>query len=230
MKTFTKMLALLVTTPLFAPGLAGADVADPSVATVEVPAPYSYAWHDSRLQSGIGISAMLGVGVGGFTNQTMRDTVSLSVASLWDLRVTIGSHTPLALDLSYVGTASGIDALIGFQHGTLIGTTAEGALRYNILPHNAWNPYTFAGIGWQRYDLTGGSFALSDTGMNDSDNSIVFPMGAGLAYRDRSGIVADVHGTFRANTRAGLVLDGPGSTSYAPMHTWAASAAFGFEY
>lgn len=75
------------------------------------------------------------------------------------------------------------------------------------------------------WSISGGSFALSDTGMNDSDNSIVFPMGAGLAYRDRNGLVADVHATFRTSTRAGLVLDGRGAASHAP-----GSASFGFEY
>lgn len=215
-----KRFTLLASTALFAPNLASADD----------PGPYSYSWHDNRLSSGYGVSATVGSGVSGFTNHSMRNAVTSSVSGLWDLHVTLGSHTPLALDLSYVGTVTSIDGLIGAQSGSLIGTAAESALRYNILPHHAWNPYAFAGIGWQRYDLTGGTFTLSDTGINESDNSIVFPMGAGLVYRDRSGFVVDVHGTFRANTRAGLVLEHADSTSYAPMHTWAASGALGFEF
>jgi len=85
-------------------------------------------------------------------------------------------------------------------------------------------------MGWQRYDTTGGTFRLSDTGMNESDNSIVFPMGAGIAYRDRSGLVLDLRGTFRTNTDYGLVLESGTSASYVPMHSWEASAAAGYEF
>lgn len=222
MKTMTKILSVLA---------CGAAVIAPRAARAEdPPGVYSYAWHDSRMKSDIGVSTIVGGGVTGFTDRTMRDSLTSNVAGLWDLRVTIGSHTPLALDLSYVGTGATINSLIGTQNGTLVGTIAEGALRYNILPHYAWNPYAFAGIGWQRYDITGGTFSLSDTGMNSSDNSVVFPMGAGIGYRDPSGLVLDLRGTFRANTGYGLVLESVGSTSYAPMHSWEASGALGYEF
>jgi hypothetical protein len=220
MKTRTIVIAGVAV--LAAPGLAIADD--------EAPSPYSYSWHESQLKSDIGISTQLGGGVSGFTDQTMRDTVSSAVSGLWDLRVTLGSHTPLAVDVGYVGTAANIDALVGTQSGTLIGNTFEGALRYNVLPHYKFTPYAFAGVGWQRYDVTGGSFTTSDSGMADSDNSMVFPLGAGLSYRDQSGLVVDLRGTFRANTNAGLVLDNVGSTTFAPLHTWAASGSIGYEF
>jgi len=217
-----KIVSFLVTaSALTAPLIASAE---------DEPGIYSYAWNEPRLQTGIGVSAILGGGITGFTDQTMRDTVSSDVGGLWNLRVTIGSHIPLALDLAYVGTAANINALTGTQTGHLVGTTAEGALRWNMLPHYSVNPYAFAGIGWQRYDLTGGSFTLSDSGIRDTDNSVVFPMGAGVAYRDQSGFVADLHGTFRANARAGLVQESVGSDKFAPMHTWEASGAIGYEF
>jgi len=57
-----------------------------------------------------------------------------------------------------------------------------------------------------------------------------------LSIRDRIGFVVDLRGTFRANTDQGLVLENPGATNtpssndYAPMHTWEASAAVGYEF
>jgi hypothetical protein len=222
MRTITKTLSIIAFgAAISAPHAARAD--DP-------PSAYSYAWHDSRLRSDFGVSAILGGGLTGFTDKSMRDTMANSVGGLWDLRVTLGSHTPLALDLGYIGTAGKINALTGAKSGTLIGTTAEAALRFNILPHSAWNPYAFAGIGWQRYDVTGATFTTADTGLNSSDNSIVYPMGAGIAYRHPSGLAVDAHGTFRANTNYGLVLDRVGGNSYAPMHAWEASAAAGYEF
>jgi hypothetical protein len=196
---------------------------------------YSYAWTDDQLKSGIGVSAILGGGVTGFTDKTMRDTTS-SVGGLWDLRVTIGSHIPLALDVSYLGSAMNINGLPSGRNGTLVGTTAEAALRFNILPHYAWNPYIFGGVGWQRYDVTQTNVTLSDSGMNDKDNLLEFPMGAGIAFR-KAGFVGDLRGTFRAAMDQNLVLKNPSSapisptsSDFAAMHTWEASAAVGYEF
>lgn len=194
------------------------------------PDTYGDAWHERHLASGIGVSATVSGGVTGFTERTMRDAVTTNVGGLWGLRVTYGSHLPFALDVNYAGTAGTIQAPTGGQSGTLIGTTVEAAIRYNVLPHFAWNPYAFAGMGWQRYDVTGASMHPWDSGMTTGDNSAVFPFGAGIAYRDRSGLVLDVHGTFRLNVNPGLVLETPGSSSYAPMHTWEASGGIGYEF
>jgi len=221
MKILTLIVSFFACAALGAAGVSRAD---------DAPDPYSYGWHNSQLKSDIGVSTLVGGGVTGFTDKTMRDSMSSNAGGLWDLRVTLGTHTPLGLDVNYVGTGANINALIGSQSGTLIGTTFEGALRFNVLPHHRWDPYAFAGIGWQRYDITGGNFSLSDSGMNESDNSVVFPMGAGIAFRDTSGLVLDLHGTFRANANPGLVLENAGSNNFAPMHSWEASAAIGYEF
>jgi len=207
----------------------GCSLVVPVVASADESDPYDYSWHEASLESGIGVSTILGGGISGFTDSHMRDTVSSDVNGLWDLRVTLGSHTPLALDIGYVGTAADIDVLDNTSNATLIGSTVEGALRYNILPHYAWNPYLFAGMGWQNYSVSGEDVNLSDAGINDSDNSIVFPMGGGIAYRD-SGFVADVRGVFRANTDSSLVVENARSNTYVPLHTWEASAALGYEF
>jgi hypothetical protein len=200
-------------------------------ATVEETDIYSYSWNEPMLSSGIGISAILGGGVAGFTDKQMRSTTS-DLGGLWDLRIAIGSHVPLALELGYVGTATNITGLPAGNKGTLIGTTAEAALRWNVLPHFAWTPYLFGGAGWQRYDVTQTHVSLSDSGMNDHDNLLVFPMGAGIAWRT-NGFVADLRGTFRAATDEDLVLKNSvlsTSSDFVPMHTWEASAALGYEF
>lgn len=194
---------------------------------------YSYSWYEPRLPSGIGVSTILGGGVAGFTDKQMRSTTS-DLGGLWDLRVTIGSHLPLALELGYVGTATNINGLPAGNKGTLIGTTAEAALRWNMLPHFAWTPYLFGGAGWSRYDVTQTHVSLSDGGMNEHDNLLVFPLGVGIAWRT-NGFVADVRGTFRAATDEDLVLKNSAvpstsSNDFVPMHTWEAGAALGYEF
>jgi hypothetical protein len=218
------------------PVIAPVDPVDVDVdVDLGTPDRFSYAWRDDSLRSGIGVSTILGGGVVGFTDETMRATTS-DVGGLWNLRVTLGTHIPLGLDVSYLGTATNINGLPGGQSGTLIGTTVEGALRYNMLPHHIVTPYVFGGVGWQRYDVTETNVTLSDSGMNDFDNLIEFPVGGGLSYR-RDGFVGDLRGTFRAATEQNLVLKptsitpgAPTSEDFVPMHTWEASAALGYEF
>jgi len=112
----------------------------------------------------------------------------------------------------------------------MIGTTLEAAVRYNPLPHCVWSPYAFAGMGWQRYDVTGTSMHMWDSGMGNGDNSAVYPFGAGVAYHAGNRLMVDVHGTFRLNENPGLVLDRQSSNSYVPMHTWEASGGIGYEF
>lgn len=203
-----------------------------STAVVDVD-PYGYEWYEPGLMSGVGVSTILGGGVTGFTDRTMRNTTS-NLGGMWDLKVAIGSHMPLALELGYVGSATNINGLPTGQKGTLIGTTAEADLRFNILPHAPVTPYVFGGVGWQRYDVTQATVSLSDGGMNSHDNLLEFPVGGGLAYR-MQGFVFDLRGTFRATTDNNLVLttprvNGTNSDNFANMHSWEASAAVGYEF
>lgn len=197
----------------------------------------AYAWSAPGLASNIGVGVEVGGGIGGFTDQAMRNVTS-SVDGLWSVNVGLGTHVPIGLDLSYMGSAQRINALFGTAHGDLIGTTAEAKLRWNILPHEMVNPYIFGGVGWQHYDVTNTTFTLSDAGMNNFDNVAEFPMGAGIAFRADSGLTVDLKGVFRAVTDQNLVLKAPltglvGATSssdYVPMHNWQASLAIGYEW
>jgi hypothetical protein len=192
------------------------------------PGPLSYAWYDPYLVSGVGVGFAVGGGLSGFTDRAMRNTVSSNVGGLWDARASFGTHIPLGIDVSYLGTAANINTINGNANGTLVGTTVEAALRYNILPHNTFNPYIFAGAGWQRYDVTNMHFAQSDTGMAPHDNMAEFPMGAGFGVRDVSGFNFDLRGTFRATTDSTLLQESNGN--YAQLHMWEASGAVGYEF
>jgi hypothetical protein len=201
------------------------------------PSDYGHGWSESGLQpplqSGIGISTLLGAGVGGFTDAHARDAMAASVGAAWDLRVTLGSHSMFAIDLDYAGTSADVNALSGSSSasntGTLIGTSFEAAFRYNVWPDYELNPYVFVGMGYQRYDVTGTHFVEADTGIADSDTLAVFPMGAGIAYRD-NGLVLDMRATFRFASESILMRDSIASTSHADLHTWGATVGAGYEF
>jgi len=190
---------------------------------------FGYSWSEPRLRTGIGVSADIGGGVAGFTDQQLRNQLTTQVSGLWDARVAIGTHIPLGLELGYVGTAQNLNSLRGTPEGTLVGSVAEATLRYNVLPHFAWNPYVFAGVGYQRFDVQNMTFATADAGVKSNENLIEYPMGTGISYRTLSGFLVDLRGTFRAEASSTLVRDLTGGT-YASAHWWEASGSLGYEF
>jgi len=192
--------------------------------------PTAHAQDNPDLMSKYGVIIGVGGGVEGFTNKTMRDTTS--PAGDWDVRVEAGSQLPVSIEAAYVGSAANVDSLIGSRSGTLVGSTVEGDVRGNLINSSDFRPYVFVGAGWRRYDVTQVDFTVSDAGMNDSDNVVVFPMGLGVDYH-YGALRADARFTFRAVTDNNLVLQNVGSgnnDNFAPMHTWGAAARIGYEF
>jgi len=196
---------------------------------------FDFDWHNPRLRSGIGVSMVAGGGVAQFTKATMRGTTS-DIGGLWNVHLTLGTHLPLALDLAYVGTATHIGGLPTGNSATLLGSAAEGTLRWNVLPNFVWTPYVFGGVGYQRYDVKGGNVSLSDSGMNSSDNLLSVPAGLGFVWRGDNGLVADIHGTYRFTWFQDLVLangapiNTTSNNSFVKLDNWEASAAIGYEF
>lgn len=187
------------------------------------------------LESGIGVGLTVGAGVSGFATRSLREATS-PIGGLWDLRAAFGTHTPLAIEVGYVGTAMSIRSALDQQTATLISTTFESDVRVNFAPHYLADPYVFAGLGWQRYTIDEPDFTIMRTGIANRADVLEVPVGAGLSYRD-GGFVADARGTFRAVRDANLVLDQPeltartpGEQRFAPMHNWEASLAVGYEF
>lgn len=169
-----------------------------------------------------GVGVTLGGGVENFTSTTANDVTDL--AGSWAVRVELGSHLSTAFEAGYVGTAQTIQGFVGTQDTTLIGTTVEGAFKFNVPTGTAFRPFGFAGLGWRRYDLRNSDFAVSNVGFRDSDDLMVIPLGAGIRYEYR-GISADARFTFRPSIGNDLITE-PGSDSTA-LHTWAVGASIG---
>lgn len=192
------------------------------------PTRFSYAWTDPTLQSGIGIGFSAGGGIGGFTDPKMRDTMTNRVAGLGGIRVSLGTQIPLGVELGYTGMAGHVNTIAGQANGTLVGTTFEGVLRYNILPHNVVSPYVFAGLGWQHYGVWNMQVAQADTGLRSSDDVMSVPTGVGFTMHDPSGVSLDVRGEYRATTDSTLLRESTGD--YADLSSWEASAQLGYEF
>jgi hypothetical protein len=171
-----------------------------------------------------GIGITIGGGVENFTNDRAENTTEL--AGSWDVRVEVGTRLPLSLEAAYVGTAQTIQGLTTDQDATLVGTTVEGALKFNVTTRSPLRPFIFAGMGWRRYDTTDANFSTAAAGIAEKDDLLVFPLGAGLRY-DYRGFDADVRITYRPAIGADLISDPIGSDGVAALHTWAIGAHIG---
>ena len=191
-------------------------------------------WSDPGKLSRIGIGIDVGGGITGFVDSKVRNTTSM-VGGTWSARASFGTRIPLGLEVGYVGSATNITGQLGRAQATLLGTTLESTLRYNVFPRARLMPYVFAGLGYQRYRINDRTFQLSDTGIASHDQLLVVPSGVGAMYRFGS-IVADARATFRWAEGGNLVLETPQQSletatgTFAPMHTWDASVNLGYEF
>jgi len=172
-----------------------------------------------------GIGVVLGGGVEGFTDQTMRDTTN--VGGNWDVRAIFGTRQYLGFEAAYIGSAQGINALGLDTNAVLVGNGVQGNLRLNFTKDNLVQPFAYAGAAWRRYDLQNADFNTS--AVNESDDVLEIPMGVGLGYKYR-GLLFEARGEFRATTNEDLMPSLAGNDDFAKMHRWGANANLGYAF
>jgi len=199
--------------PQYAPEYEYKSPVRPSVFAADAPQP-----HRPDLISPIGVSAMLGGAVTGFTAEDARD--STDTGGGWNARLIVGTRSMIAGELAYVGTIQDVNALGLDSDAQLLGNGGELVARVNFLP-GMFQPYVFGGAAYVHYNLVNDDFNTSS--INDSDNVVQFPVGAGLTFR-YEGLVVDGRGAFRPTADADLFGDD------SKMHTWSANLNAGFEF
>lgn len=177
-----------------------------------------------KLYTQIGVSASVGGGVFGFTDSKMTDFTN--VGGTWGARIVAGTRLPVSIEAAYSGGAAAIDAIGLDNNAILVSTGIEGEARVNFLTGD-WQPYALAGIGWRRYDVTNTKVNTSD--VQDSDNVLEVPMGAGIAWRYK-GLVVDARGMFRAAFSNDLVAPQGQGNNKPDLHNWEAMINGGWEF
>jgi hypothetical protein len=145
-------------------------------------------WYDT-----IGYGLSLGGGVDGFVGDAFRDLTN--TGGSWNLRFTAGTRSYLALELSYIGSAQGIDAIGLDNDAVLVGNGLQAALRINFLRNYVVQPFVYGGAAWRNYTLSNTIVNVSD--VNDSDDVFEIPVGVGVAGYI-SGFMADLRAEYRA--------------------------------
>ncbi len=174
-----------------------------------------------------GVAFVLGGGVEGFTNDSMRQ--STKDGGNWDARAIFGTRDWVGFEAAYIGSAQSIDALGLDGNALLVGNGVQGNLRLNLTTNQLVQPFAFAGAAWRHYSLQNTGINTSD--VRDTDDVLEVPMGVGLAYK-YDGFMIDARGEFRAVTGNDLMpslTDTAGDTR-AEMHRWGVNANIGYAF
>jgi opacity protein-like surface antigen len=177
----------------------------------------------------LGVGVLVGGGVIGFATDEMIDVTT--VGGSWEARVAIGTQLPIGLELGYLGSAQGLDAIGLDDDAILLSNGAEAVARFNIIAEAPLQPYAFGGAGLRNYQIVNTDENVSN--LADSDNVFEVPVGAGVSFRVVEGLLLDVRGTYRFAfdddlTAPDLAEDEPDVGSN--LNSWGASLRVGFEF
>jgi len=174
-----------------------------------------------------GVAFVLGGGVDGFTDDSMRS--STKDGGSWDARAIFGTRDWVGFEAAYIGSAQSINALGLDNNALLVGNGVQGNLRLNLTKNQLVQPFAFAGAAWRHYNLQNQGINTSD--VRDSDDVLEIPVGVGLAYK-YEGFMIDARGEFRAAKGEDLMpsLSGLDGDSRAEMHRWGVNANIGYAF
>lgn len=187
-----------------------------------VSTPTTYEREETTLER-YGIAVALGGGVEGFTDDTAR--TATDDGGSWNVRLALGTRSPIGFEAAYIGSAQGIDALGLDNDAILVGNGVEGKVRVNLLDANI-QPFAFGGVGWRRYSLTRNDFNTS--AISEEDDVLEIPLGAGIATK-WMGFMFDARGEYRFATEEDLMPSLNGN-SEAALHRWGINANVGYAF
>lgn len=174
----------------------------------------------------IGMAVSLGGGVGQFTDSAIRDKTSPN--GEWEARLLFGTHSPLAAEAAYVGTAGSINALGLDDSAVLMSNGVEGLARLNFIDGPV-QPFAVGGASWVRYNVVNSHVNTSD--VRNQDDVLAIPVGAGVAtYIPETGFMADIRFMYRFTFDDELLRPTVLNTTGASLSNWNVSLRLGYAF
>jgi hypothetical protein len=173
--------------------------------------------------SKMGSAIMLGGGFEDFTQSVPKSTST--GGGSWNLRLAAGTRKFVGLEAAYVGSARNVQVLGGPTNTTLVSNGAEGALRINVpivAGLTLLEPFGFAGIGWQHYNMSRAAVGTAD--IATTDDVMTVPYGAGFMV-SRGLLMLDARATWH-ETYYNDIYRASGSK----LNTWGVGGNIGVEF
>lgn len=193
--------------------------APPPAPEAEAP-PKKHAAHHNMVFAPSEIAVTTGAGPANYFGSALNST--LDVGAAWDARLTFGARSVLALEAAYVGSTNNIDTLSG-THGRLDSHGVDGDLRLQL--PLVVEPYIFGGVGYNHMALVRTDSPSFAGPLNQDDNQVTVPAGAGISANLGKHTTLDVRGTYRLIPDNGLTTMSTGN-----LHQWVAQAHVGYVF
>jgi hypothetical protein len=125
------------------------------------------------------LAITLGMGIADFTRGPVRNITSPSGAL--DVRLTVGTRTPLAFEAQYRGTLGHEHDPFALEDPMLVTTQLTGSARFNFTTRRV-QPFFVGGLGWINLHSFGRDQApVAAATFAHDGNGLVVPLGLGLA-------------------------------------------------
>jgi opacity protein-like surface antigen len=171
-----------------------------------------FAPHEVSLTTGAGVANYFG-------GADSPDTIDAGAA--WDARLTMGIHSPIALEAAYMGAVNNLDAGNG-GHGQVHSNGFDGDVRFQ-LPTRV-QPYVFGGVGYNHMEVRNNGTGAAGNYVG-KDDQVTVPAGGGVtAYVGRH-VTLDARGTYRFIPDNGITV-----MSDRHLHQWLAQAHVGYAF
>jgi opacity protein-like surface antigen len=198
----------------------GEQAVAPAPPPPEAMAPPPRKHHHNIIFAPQEIAVATGAGPANYFGSALNST--LDVGAGWDARVTFGARSVLALEAAYVGSTNNIDTLSG-THGRLDSHGIDSDLRLQLPTVVA--PYIFGGVGYNHMALVRTASESFAGPLNENDNQVTVPAGAGLSANLGKHATVDVRGTYRLIPDNGITVMNNGN-----IHQWMAQANVGYTF
>ena len=166
------------------------------------------------------IAVSTGAGPANYFGSALNSTIDTGAA--WDARLTFGTRSVLALEAAYVGSTNNIDLQSG-SHGRLNSHGIDGDLRLQV--PLVVEPYIFGGVGYNHMTVSQADASSNAGPLNDSDDQLTVPAGAGFSAYLGKHTTLDARGTYRYIPDNGLT-----AMSSRALHQWVAAAHVGYVF
>ncbi len=163
-----------------------------------------------------GMSVEGGGGVTGFLDNDIRDVTKTGGG--YNVRLTYGTRSPIALEAAYVGSTQAIDALGLDRNALLMSNGAEGLARVNLAT-GMWQPFVAAGVAWRHYNIRSD---VNTSNVKDTDDVVEIPAALGLAFRNK-GFLVDARAGYRQSFSNDLL-------GTANLSSWQGNVNLGVEF
>lgn len=178
----------------------------------------------------MGLYGLVGGGATNFTEPGVAGPTG--VGGYWDAKLGIGTRSIVGAEVGYVGSSRDVAALGLNSDAYMLGNGIEAVARLNvpITPERSKvlvEPFTFAGAGWNHYNIMTAHNNTSD--IDDVDDVLAIPLGVGLGV-GYSGFTLDGRVTYRHTVDSDMFGSSNSSFASDALNSWAAGAALGFEF